>query len=239
MIKQLIKSFLKSRGRVIKSYNPSQERLREVKNNWLEKLNIQTIIDVGARTGGYASKARALFPNAHIYSIEALEEPFRELVSRFSDDKRFKAFNIGVSNMEGTVSFFLCDDNPGSSSLLKMEALHKEAYPFAKENTEIQINVTTMDKLFRNEVMADNLLIKLDVQGAELMVLEGAKNLLERAKLVYSEISFNQLYEDAASLEDLQSYLKKYGFVVRGIENVSRSLVDGIFLQADVFFVKN
>lgn len=237
-LKKAFKSFLLKRGKVIKPYDPTEEKVDQVRYDWLKKRGVNTIIDVGASDGGFASRSRLLFPKAQIYSIEALENSYEKLVKRFEGDKKFKAFNIGVSDREGKTSFFLCDNNTGSSSLLKMGDLHKEAYPHTSKNTEIHIDVTTMDQLFEKEIVEEGVLLKLDVQGAELLVLKGAESLLKKVSVIFTEISFNELYENSVLFETLQDYLRNFGFVVQGLENVSQSTVDGTFLQADVFFVK-
>jgi hypothetical protein len=82
-------------------------------------------------------------------------------------------------------------------------------------------------------------LLKLDVQGAEWMVLEGAQDILKRVKLIFMEVSFNTLYENSLLFSDTVIRMNQLGFNVKGIENISQSLIDGTFLQADVYFVRN
>lgn len=238
-MKQIIKKILRKTGRTITPINIYEERLAPVKHEWLKKKNIDIIFDIGASDGGFARKARALFPSAKIYSFEALPEVFSKLTSNFREDKQFKAFNIALSNHNGSTTFYRCASS-GSSSILEMGDLHKSAYPSTKDNEKITIPCSKIDDLILNENISldGNVLMKIDVQGAEGLVLSGAENLLTKTDLVFLEINFNNVYNENILFTDLVCFFKEKGFKIEGIENVTQSLVDGTFLQADAYFVK-
>ncbi|WP_020528437.1 FkbM family methyltransferase [Flexithrix dorotheae] len=238
-LKNTIKSYLRKKGKIIKPYNETEEKVQLVQYNWLKNLNIKTIIDVGASNGGFAIKARGWFRDASIYSFEPIPNSYQKLLQNFDGDKKFNAFNYGLSNLEGESSFFICDNNTGSSSLLEMDNLHKKAYPHTSENTKITIKTSTLDKWSTTqEYLENDILLKMDVQGAELFVLQGAHEFLSKVKILITEVSFNSLYKNSVSFESLYDFLKKYGFLLRGLENISQSTIDGTFLQADAFFIK-
>jgi hypothetical protein len=80
--------------------------------------------------------------------------------------------------------------------------------------------------------------MKLDVQGAEKIVLDGAVNTLKYVKYVFCEINFVETYKGCVLFSDLNKILESQGFVMAGVENVSQSPVSGMFLQADAFYIK-
>ena len=78
----------------------------------------------------------------------------------------------------------------------------------------------------------------MDVQGAELLVLQGSEQMLKHAKVVFAEINFNSLYSNDVLFNEMIEFMSAKDFRLYGIENVSQSVVDGSFLQADAYFVK-
>lgn len=239
MIKRIIKNILRYYGKEVVPYNDYEKRFEPVKFNWLKSFNIQTIIDVGASDGGYAKKIRAIFPQAKIYSFEAILESYQHLSKKFSNDPNFKAFNICLNNYNGNCDFFI-NEYKGSSSLFHMSKLHKDAYPFTQKYYAINTECKRLDTFIEENALnfEDNILLKLDVQGAEWNVLEGAEKILQRVKVVFMEVSFNKLYDNSILFTETIIRMKQLGFKVAGIENISQSIIDGTFLQADVYFLR-
>lgn len=238
MFKRIIKSLLRKRGLTISIYNQDLEQLNKVKYDWLKNINLTTVIDVGASTGGFAKKIRTVIPSVTIHSFEPLKSSYQVLLDAFANDNNFFAHHIAISDSKGKARFYE-NDYSGSSSLLKMTNLHKEAYPQTRNETEIEVNTDTLDNIFIDSLKTDGrILLKMDVQGAEGKVLEGATNFLNFVDIVFTEVSFTELYEKTIQFNEISKVLEKKGFVVFGFENVSQSLINGIFLQADAFFVK-
>ena len=121
-----------------------------------------------------------------------------------------------------------------------MSKLHKDAYPFTQKYYVIKTECKRLDTFIEehNLNFEDNILLKLDVQGAECNVLEGAEKILQRVKVVFMEVSFNTLYDNSILFTETIIRMKQLGFKVAGIENISQSLIDGTFLQADVYFLR-
>ena len=239
-MKSLIKKILRYYNRTITPYNAYYEKLEIIKYDWIKEENIKTVIDIGSNNGGFAKKIRKILPNAKIISFEALEDIYQNLVENFEYDKNFESYNIALSNFNGETSFYRCINNPGSSSLLEMGDLHIDAYPKTSENIEINVKCYKLDDFIqKNKIKLNrNLMIKIDVQGAEKMIFEGCNDLLKNTSIIFTEISFNSLYNNDILANDLINYLYKKGFKLEGIENVSQSLKNGKFLQADMYFKK-
>jgi FkbM family methyltransferase len=235
-VKKIIKSILRKAGREIKPINYYEEKLHPVRYNWLINSGVNTIIDIGANDGGYSSKIRKVFPNTLIYSIEALEAPYQLLKSNFILDNNFISFNCALSNYTGETSFWECVSSSACSSLLEMDELHKNLYPSSANNKLVKLPCYRLDDLLKPYELKENILLKIDVQGAEKIVLEGAKEVLKKTTIIFSEVSFNSLYKNAFLFNDYSAFLYELGFKIEGIENVSQSKTDGTFLQADVFF---
>jgi hypothetical protein len=121
-----------------------------------------------------------------------------------------------------------------------MSDIHKKSYPHTSKNSKITLDCFKLDDFVKKEAISinGNVLIKIDVQGAEKLVLEGASELLQKTNIIFSEINFNSVYNGNVLFNDLSSFLFDKGFRIEGIENISQSLVDGTYLQGDAYFTK-
>ncbi|MDD3859935.1 MAG: FkbM family methyltransferase [Bacteroidales bacterium] len=238
-MKHLIKKILKNRGYMIIPFDNYLIKIENVRYKWLQKIKPGVIIDVGASNGGFAKKIRKIIPEAQLYCFEPLIQSYNSLLDNFSNDKNFKSYNIAISDFTGVSDFYECVSS-GSSSILEMTDVHKKAYPNTSENRKITIQVDTLDNvLFEKLNLQDDIvLLKIDVQGAEALVLRGAEKTLKLTDIIFTEINFSETYKDCVKVNDLIRILESFDFVLYGIENVSQSLNDGSFLQADAFFVK-
>jgi FkbM family methyltransferase len=228
---------LEKKGWSIRPLDKYADNLEVVRYEWLKAYNFKTVIDVGASNGGFASRARTWFPEAQIYSFEPLPDTYEVLCKRFAADNKFKAFNTALSTKEGTTTFHR-SSNDGSSSLLEMGEKHRTVYPESSRLTQLTVNLSTMDKVLGNELLNGPILLKLDVQGAELDVLRGGLEVLSKANIIFTEISFTTLYNGQSLASELIRFLDDNGYELTGMENISHDLKNGQCLQADAFFTK-
>jgi FkbM family methyltransferase len=236
-LKHGVKNLLRRRGLRLLPWSDYEDRLAPVRWRWLRELGIHTIVDVGASDGGFARQAREILPGARLYCFEPLAEPFSRLQQRFADDGRVTAVNLALRDVPGTAEFHE-NESSGSSSLLPMEELHRQAYPFTARTTRVSVECSTLDAFFAERTLEREIWLKLDVQGGERLVLTGGRELLRGTRLVYIEMSFYELYERQPLANDIVSLLDAAGFALVGVDNVSQSLVDGRFLQADGYFLR-
>jgi FkbM family methyltransferase len=206
------------------------------KFNWLKTMNINTVIDVGAHQGEWASELCQILINANFYCFEPVRSNFIELNSNLNLP-RFKLFNLAVGDRKGKLEMYR-NDFSQSSSILKSSKLHQETFPFSAGEQLEQIEMNTLDEMFNTLELEDNVLLKIDVQGYEDKVIMGAKTTLERVKVVIIETSFCELYEGQALFANIYELLSKQGFVYSGSLEELKSPSDGIPLQQDSLFIK-
>jgi FkbM family methyltransferase len=206
------------------------------KFNWLKALNINTVIDVGAHQGEFSSQIYQVLPNAKFYCFEPLRNNFRELKSNLTLPN-FSLFNLAMGDNLGKTEIHSNNFSP-SSSLLKISKLHQETFPFSAATELETIEINTLDEIFKDISLEDNILLKIDVQGYEQKVLTGAKAILERVKVIIIETSFCELYEGQTLFADIYNLLTNQGFVYSGSLEELKSPVDGLPLQQDSLFIK-
>ena len=90
----------------------------------------------------------------------------------------------------------------------------------------------------REDITKGPYLIKVDVQGAELDVLDGTLETLNKTELVILEVSMFQLMKDAPQFYDVVVYMKNRGFVAYDVFGESFRPLDGALGQIDIAFVK-
>jgi hypothetical protein len=119
----------------------------------------------------------------------------------------------------------------GSSVLLETEGRHVDGTPR-------EVPVVTVDGLCSEKRLRGPYLIKADVQGAELEVLDGAARVLEDTELILLEVSLFQFYANGPQFYDVLSYMKNRGFVAYDILGHHTRPLDCALAQVDAAFVK-
>lgn len=204
---------------------------------WLKALGIDTILDIGANEGQFADFLRNTFPDAMIYAFEPLPDCFDTLNARYRSDRRFKAFNLAVSDVSGVVEFHRSPFSQ-SSSMLPSARFHNENFPFAAGETLITVNSTPLDAIADTLEIGSRLLIKIDVQGVEEKVFAGGRKTISRADVVLLETNFQQLYEGQLFFKGAVDLMYDMGFVYLG--NVASQLlspINGTCIEEDSIFV--
>lgn len=197
----------------------------------IQGLNPKTLIDIGANKGQFSLIARYLFPGIEIHAFEPLEHERSLLASVVSDP--IKIYETALGELESEATFFVTS-HADSSSLLKPGAGQKAAYGVALSST-ITVPVARLVDVIDVGEMPRPILMKADVQGGELAVLKGAKELLSSVDAIYCEASFVPLYELQPLAHELISYLAEEGFFLRGVFNQSTTAQFGP-TQADLLF---
>ena len=204
---------------------------------WLKGMNIRTILDIGANTGQFALRIHSILPDAQIYSFEPLSDCFEELKRNMRDVPKFQGFNYALGNETGKHVIYH-NDFSDSSSLLPMEQLHKDAFPYTKNAREEVIEVRRLDDIADSLELTETILIKIDVQGFEDKVIAGGQETIRRAKILIVEMSFEPLYRSQLLFDGIYSMLRSQGFVFRGYEESLRNPKDGHILQCDGIFAR-
>jgi hypothetical protein len=136
-----------------------------------------------------------------------------------------------ASAHKGEVTFNVHADLYGSSLYREVEQSDVNGKPRT-------VPAVTLDDLFEEKQLEGPLLLKVDVQGAELDVLAGAKRMLRHVEYVVLETALFQFYDGGPQLADVVAFMKERGFVVYEIMDVLFRPLDGAMSQVDLAFVK-
>ncbi len=237
MLKKIIAGILRKCGYQISKTHTLEYKISVGEYKWLQDYGIKTVIDVGANIGQFALMIHKIINDAAIYSFEPISECYEELVNKEDQINKLKCFNLalGKETREGVINR---NEFLPSSSILDMESLHKEAFPYTAKTNQEKINITSLDKIHNEIDWVQKILLKIDVQGYELEVLEGAKNSLNSVDLIIVETTFLKLYNNQPLFEDVYNFLYSRSFRYRGNFDQIINPNTGRILQADAIFVK-
>ena len=210
---------------------------RMLNRPWLKSLNIQTVLDIGANVGQFATTINAILPQARIYAFEPLPECHAQLRARMRDVPNFSAINLGLGDQSGEITFERNAFTP-SSSFLKMNSVHKTAFPYTSDTHSVRVSVECLDTIAATLEITDPLMIKIDVQGYEDRVIRGGEQTIRRALLIIVETSFETLYEGQPLFDDIYRQMVGWGFVYSGSLDQLHHPRRGNVIQADSIFIR-
>lgn len=194
----------------------------------------RTLVDVGANKGQFALAFRALVPGGAIHAFEPLPSAARRFEAVFADDKDVILHRCAIGAKRNQATFFVAD-REDSSSLLELGAGQKEAFSVSGKS-QITVAVRPLDDEVELAALPRPTMLKVDVQGGELAVLEGIRA-IELIDAIYVELSFVELYVGQPLFEDVRAHLADRGFVLRGVFNQAFTQAFGP-TQADCLFVR-
>jgi FkbM family methyltransferase len=192
------------------------------------------VVDVGANRGQFALAARHGNPTATIVAFEPLATPAAKFRQVFATDAQVTLHEVAIGAARGSGSIHISarDD---SSSLLPISSTQAALFPGTEEVGVQTVNVAPLRDYVGSEVLQRPALLKIDVQGGELVVLRSAADLLPAFAFVYVECSFVELYEGQALAHEVVAWLHDRGFVLKGIYNTAYDR-HGAAVQSDFLF---
>jgi FkbM family methyltransferase len=233
--KQLVKAVFNAAGLEIRKRRPAEKagvpRARlEGALRQLGRLGFEprTVIDVGV---AYAtSELYEQFPGAQILLVEPLAE-FEPFLQRIAGKYNAQYVLAAAGEAPGTAMLNVHRDKFGSSLLKEVEGSHVDG-------TARSVPVVTLDDLCAERKLAGPYLIKIDVQGAELRVLAGAKGILREVEAVILEVTLFGTMVGGPQLWDVVSRMKELGFAAYDVFGLSYRPLDNALCQVDMTFVR-
>ena len=190
----------------------------------------RSIIHVGANY----SKERFLYDafGVRVLWIEALPDVFLTLSNNLHGFRNQTALRALASDKAGQKVQFRVSSNDCASSSMFDFALHKELWPNVKMQNTLFLETQTLDDAIGSKIDFDALV--LDVQGAELKVLQGAHNCLQSVRFIKAEVANFNAYEGGCTEMELTPFLEEAGFVEHAREVFAE--MTGVGHYSDVLF---
>ena len=169
---------------------------------------IKRIAIVGTYLGNEVPYLARRYRNAEFKLFECSPRYLDRLRARFNGNSRIEIIGRAVSDELGSLNFFETNLR-GSGSIMKIGELSQKSYGAEQEEVYL-VEATTLDHEFPHENFD---CLWIDVQGAELKVLNGAKAVLERTDSIFIEVCRKpNLYENSVLMSELTEALARFGF---------------------------
>lgn len=185
-----------------------EQSLSYVREALRNRTSSGIVFDVGANKGQFATLAAAIFEDATLYSFEPTAASFKSLVATAARiGERCRTFNFGLSDREGAVAIFKDAEGSGLNSVYRRRLDH---YGIVMDKTET-IALKTVDGFCAEQGIAAIDLLKLDVEGHELAVLQGAKTMIANGRIRFIQFEFGGTNIDSRTyFQDFWYFLENY-----------------------------
>jgi len=205
----------------------------------LAHLDVDLVLDVGANVGQFAMAIRRAGYRRRIVSFEPLPDAHEALLQASSMDPLWDVFErCALGDGEGEVLIHVAG-NSVSSSARPMLPAHWEAAPDSRYVGAVRAKAVRLDDVFdRLRRPNERVFLKVDAQGCEGEVLDGAAGCLDQIAAVHVELSLVPLYEGQQLWDALVERLGRLGF---GLWSLSPGFSDartGRTLQCDAVFAR-
>ena len=204
----------------------------------LNNFNFETVIDVGANIGQFATTLNRYGFIGKIYSVEPSSEAYNKLLVNSRKSTNWHILpRCALGKTEGFATLNI-SKNSYSSSLLQILPKHTSAAPDSQFIKEEKVNMQTLDAMFKDsDFLRRSCFLKIDVQGFEGEVLAGGIELMKKIGGVKIELSLSKLYEGQSSFEQLIGLIEDYGFMIWNIEPGFQNSHSGETYQFDAIMI--
>lgn len=206
----------------------------------LKHHRVNCVVDVGANDGGFATAIRRLGYTGRIISFEPLRDPFELLRLKARVDDKWEPLQCAVGDIKSDVTINVSGNAGLSSSLLPMLESHTDVVPNSRYvRTETVTQERLDDLLPQLGVGPDSrTFLKIDVQGYERAVLDGASALLTSGGItgLQLELSLVPLYDGAMTYREGLDRAEDLGMRLMNLCQVFDDPTSGQLLQFDAVF---
>jgi len=213
----------------------------------IDLTGVKQVLDIGSWHLMQSIEFSNVFKKARIDAFEPVPESYELCIanhSRIEDQKkkRINVHNLALSEKKGNRPFFAVDTSipqkidAGFSSIFKFnDGLKNSYYGESLVQKEIKVKSDTLDNWCAENKVNEVDILWIDVQGAELLVFQGAENTLKNTRIIMSEVGLKPYYEGHTLKPDIDKFLFERGF--RELEGAFE--LNGFDYEANTIYVRN
>ena len=191
-------------------------------NEFLKKINLKKVIDIGAHKGEFLENIISIKNRIKVYSFEPQSKIFKDLKKKFKNKKNINLFNLAISNSNKFKKLNInIKTSTSTFSSYNQNSFWKKIKDFLLTgfknksivNSELVLT-NSLDSFCKKKKIKNIDLLKIDTEGHEMQVLDGAKKLLKNdIKFVLIEFHLSKIYKDYNSVK-IEKILKMNNFVL-------------------------
>ena len=189
-----------------------------------------TFVDVGAYLGDFSERVLGDFPSATGLLFEPTDLSFQALTKRFCANTSVHVFNLALSIESGEAEFYMVTDS-ATNSLLGFKTPGLDPHSTVKP-------VETLDRVLQSQIgLPPVRLLKVDTQGNDLRVLQGARGVVSAHRpAILIEAIFVALYESQCSYYEIFEFMNDNHYLLAAVLE-PHSTSEGLWAFADLLFV--
>lgn len=234
---QHVRRLVRARGWDLVRY-PGGRHPDHLRTLLLAEVGVDLVVDVGANVGQYGRLLRDWGYRGRILSFEPMRDEYAALARAAEGDPHWDVVRSALGAETGELTIHVAG-NSISSSVLPMLERHVQSAPRSAYVSTQVVPVSRLDEAAAEALHAATTpYLKIDTQGYEATVLEGAAGLLDKFVGIELELSLQPLYEGPRLMPELMEWLARLGYRLArlspGLTNGSRGetlQVDGIFAR--------
>lgn len=190
----------------------------------------RNFVEIGSRDGHDTKTIQRMFniPHQNCYIFEAHPELFKKIQNQYPE---FNVYNCAISNKTSPLVFNAADldseDNPGMSSVLETVDSTFKSY-------KVNVDGWRMDEVSANILLHSIDLVKIDVEGFSLQVLQGFGSLLENTKCIQIELEHKEVWKDQSDYESVKQFLNSKNFVELVHIRMTHDQSDSLWVQRNL-----
>jgi FkbM family methyltransferase len=180
------------------------------------------VLDIGAHRGFWTDECKKIYPDSDYFLFEPIDYP--ELKNHKN------VFNVVLDKKEGEVDWYEMKNT--GDSMYKEQTIHfSDCKPIKRTSTTLENVFGKLSHTFHS------ILIKIDCQGAEIPILQGAGKVLDKTDFIILEMPFfGQYNEKVPDFKTHIEYMDSIGFVPYDIADMHYTL--SFLIQIDILFIK-
>jgi len=225
-------------GYDVRSTKRSHLTLQQHLPKVLKSHKISTVIDVGANVGQFAMNLRAGGFTGRIKSFEPIPFHAQKVAAHFAEDKNHEMYHCALGATPGTLELNVFKGSDLSSFLQPSIPSQKYFGSNVELMEKIRVPVCRLDQVEGVAQAGDKILLKMDTQGYDLKVFEGATKLIPSVEAILVECSAIALYEDAPNFVETLSVFVAAGFVPSGFFPICRDEASLALVEFDCVLVR-
>jgi len=205
----------------------------------LNQVQANVIFDIGANVGQFAQKLRTVGYTGKIVSFEPLSSAYQKVSKAANSDSQWVVHSrTAIGDLDGEIEINI-SGNSVSSSVLPILDSHSSAAADSAYVSSETTPLVRLDSIATTYLGADSrLFIKIDTQGFEWQVLDGARETLKSAQGLILELSLVPLYEGQKTWREIVDRLEGEGFMLWAIQKGFIDPRTGQSLQVDAIFLR-
>ena len=211
----------------------SKQNLLHTFYNLLLQANFHAvhIVDVGANHGTWTREILQFFPNANYSLLEPQHWMKNSIEDLLASNEKIRFYGVGAGKQAGNLQFTLVDRDDSCNFLMTEQEAQEKGYK------QISVPVVTLNEFILNNSLPVPDVIKIDAEGLDLEVLEGASDFFGKTEVFLVEAGIvNKGFQN--SLLNVTAFMDKHGYRLFEITDLNRPFANKVLWLVELAFVK-